>query len=227
MTADVFSLAVSQVVEGATIEARDLMSIDADICLDEARRRGAETFVEALGIDIREALGLLLCCGVLPDEDKVYQNHSRADPGISGRAQKSGGGLSHSGGARRDGGGQMILDEIALICLLAMAEMVGSYGGNIPPGHDEKVVVCLEVARAAEDLELPVSLVVSVAYEESKFERDLTSKAGARGPLQIIPRYHCPGPEGEHKPHERQGTLEGCDLVRDGVKALGWFWETV
>mgnify|MGYP003151979955 FL=1 len=118
----------------------------------------------------------------------------------------------------------MILDEMALICLLAMAEMVASYGGNIPPGHDDKAVVCLEVARTAEDLELPVALVVSVAYEESKFTKDLTSKAGARGPLQIIPRYHCPTPEGEHKPHERRGTLQGCDLVRDGVKALAWFW---
>tara|TARA_R110000851_G_scaffold140684_2_gene278123 strand:- start:2364 stop:2876 length:513 start_codon:yes stop_codon:yes gene_type:complete len=120
----------------------------------------------------------------------------------------------------------MILDEIALICLLAMAEMVSSYGGNIPPGHDEKAVVCLEVARAADDMELPIALVVSVAYEESKFERELTSKAGAKGPLQIIPRYHCPSPEGEHKPHKRRGTLQGCDLVRDGVKAVKWFWET-
>ena len=92
----------------------------------------------------------------------------------------------------------MILDEIALICLLAMAEMVGSYGGHLPPTHDEKIGVCLDVARAAEDEELPVALVVSVAYEESKFTMDLQSKAGAVGPLQIIPRYHCPTPEGQH-----------------------------
>ena len=68
--------------------------------------------------------------------------------------------------------------------------------------------------------------MVSVAYEESKFTRDLTSKAGAVGPMQIIPRYHCPNSEGEHKPHKRQGVRKGCDLVRDGVKALAWFWAT-
>ena len=89
MTSDVFSLAVSQVVEGATIEARDLMSIDADICLEEARRRGAETFVEALGIDIREALGLLLCCGVLPDEDKVYRITPGLTPGYQAGLKKA------------------------------------------------------------------------------------------------------------------------------------------
>lgn len=119
----------------------------------------------------------------------------------------------------------MILDEVALICLLAMAEMVGSYGGNIPPAHDQKTAVCLEVARAADDMELPIALVVSVAYEESKFTTDLKSKAGAVGPLQIIPRYHCPTPEGQHEPHKRRGTIKGCDLVRDGVKALSWFWK--
>jgi len=120
----------------------------------------------------------------------------------------------------------MILDEIALICLLAMAEMVGAFGGNIPPQFDERVGVCLEVARAAENEELMVSIVVSVALEESAFQRKLRSKAGAMGPLQIIPRYHCPNAQGEHKPHERRGTLQGCDLVKDGVKAVGWFWRT-
>jgi hypothetical protein len=120
----------------------------------------------------------------------------------------------------------MVLEEIALICMLAMAEMVGSYGGNIPPGHDEKIAVCLEVAAAADEMEMPISLVVAVAYEESKFTRQLKSKAGAVGPMQIIPAYHCPSPEGEHKPHERRGTIKGCDLVADGVRALHWFWRT-
>lgn len=120
----------------------------------------------------------------------------------------------------------MILDEVALVCMLAMAEMVAGYGGNIPPGYDDKVSVCLEVARAAENEDLPVSIVVSVAYEESAFNRDLESKVGAVGPLQIIPRYHCPNSNGETDPHKRQGRLSGCDLIRDGVKALKWFWES-
>ena len=120
----------------------------------------------------------------------------------------------------------MVIGEIALVCLLALGEIVSAYGGNIPPGYDDRAAVCMEVGKVAEDLELPVALVVSVALEESRFIRDLKSKAGARGPMQIIPRYHCPNPMGEHKPHERRGVLSGCDLIEDGVKALRWFWMT-
>lgn len=118
----------------------------------------------------------------------------------------------------------MILDEVALVCLVALAEIVSAYGGHLPPGHDDKAAVCLEVGRAAEELELPVALAVSVALEESRFTRQLRSKAGAMGPLQIIPRYHCPDAMGAHKPHARAGQLAGCDLIVDGLKALRWFW---
>ena len=120
----------------------------------------------------------------------------------------------------------MIIGEVALVCLLALGEIVGAYGGNIPPGHDDRAAVCMEVGKVAEDLELPVALVVSVALEESRFVRDLKSKAGARGPMQIIPRYHCPDPMGRHRPHKRAGVIAGCDLILDGVKALRWFWAT-
>ena len=120
----------------------------------------------------------------------------------------------------------MILDEVALICLLALAEMVASYGGNMPPKYEARLATCLDVAREAETAEIPVSLAVSVAYEESSFLDGLVSKVGARGPLQIIPRYHCPNAKGEHKPHERAGRLDKCDLVVDGVRALKWFWTT-
>ena len=99
----------------------------------------------------------------------------------------------------------MILDEVALVCLVALAEIVSAYGGHLPPGHDDKAAVCLEVGRAADELELPVALAVSVALEESRFTRQLKSKAGAMGPLQIIPRYHCPDAMGQHKPHARAG----------------------
>lgn len=120
----------------------------------------------------------------------------------------------------------MIIGEIALVCLLALGEIVSAYGGNIPPGYDDRAAVCMEVGRVADELELPVSLVVSVALEESRFVRNLKSKAGARGPLQIIPRYHCPDSMGRHRPHKRRGVLAGCDLITDGVKALRWFWST-
>ena len=36
------------------------------------------------------------------------------------------------------------------------------------------------------------------------------SKAGARGAMQVLPKYWCP-----------DGKLDGCDLVREGVRSLG------
>ena len=119
----------------------------------------------------------------------------------------------------------MILQEAALICILALAEMVAGFG-HIPPQYDERLRTCIDIARTADEHELPVALVVALAHEESRFVADIVSKAGARGPLQIIPRYFCPNAQGELAPHKRAGRLEGCDLIVDGVKAVKWFWVT-
>ena len=120
----------------------------------------------------------------------------------------------------------MIVDEVVLICALAMAELVAAYGGNVPqkpPTYQQRFDVCVEVGRVADDLDLPVTLAVAVAQEESAFTWPV-SKVGAMGPLQIIPRYHCPGVDGVTAPSARKGQRAGCDLVDAGVKALLWFY---
>ena len=120
----------------------------------------------------------------------------------------------------------MILSENALICLIALTEIVYAYGGHIGPrmDYETRLETCVEIATVADEEELPVSLIVSLAQEESGFTRDLVSKAGAHGPLQIIPRYHCPDTSGIVAPHKRRGQLKGCDLIADGVRAAGWFF---
>jgi len=122
----------------------------------------------------------------------------------------------------------MMITENALICLIAMSEIVYAFGGHIGPRmeYDARLETCVEIAAAAEEEDLPVSLVVSLAKEESGFTRALVSKAGAHGPLQIIPRYHCPSKHGVVAPHKRAGRLEGCDLITDGVRAVKWFRDT-
>ena len=79
------------------------------------------------------------------------------------------------------------------------------------------------MAQTSVDLGVDPVLAVSVAIEESGLERGLVSKAGARGPLQIIPRYFCPSESGVVSPSKRQGVLYGCDLTYYGVKAIDWF----
>lgn len=72
--------------------------------------------------------------------------------------------------------------------------------------------VCVEVASEAESWGVDPALAVAVAYEESRFDLDARSAAGAHGVLQVIPRYWCP-----------RGRLRGCNLLVAGIKALDYY----
>lgn len=73
----------------------------------------------------------------------------------------------------------------------------------------EAWLVCADVAVSARLEGAPPDLAVALAWSESRFRRDLTSRHGAAGPLQVVPRWACPG-----------GRAEGCDLVRAGARVL-------
>ena len=51
--------------------------------------RAAEVFVEGLRLDIREALALLLSCGVLPEESAVYRVTPGLTPGYQAGVKKA------------------------------------------------------------------------------------------------------------------------------------------
>lgn len=70
---------------------------------------------------------------------------------------------------------------------------------------------CEDIESAARAADIRAEMLLSLAYHESRLT-DATSSAGARGPLQVLPRYFCPG-----------GKETGCDLVQAGVRAyLAW-----
>lgn len=52
--------------------------------------------------------------------------------------------------------------------------------------------VCGVVADTAWDGDAPVPLTVALAYHESKMDPYAVSRAGAIGPLQILPMWTCP-----------------------------------
>ena len=74
---------------------------------------------------------------------------------------------------------------------------------------DQSVKVCQRVADEAELAGLDPHYVIALAYTESRFNPEARSSAGARGPIQILPKFHCP-----------QGRAAGCDFVRAGVAHL-------
>ena len=74
---------------------------------------------------------------------------------------------------------------------------------------EERFVTCMEVGGSARAHGVPPHIAISVAYTESRFNGKAVSPIGAVGPMQILPKYHCPG-----------RRVDGCDLVASGLSAL-------
>jgi len=104
--------------------------------------------------------------------------------------------------------------EYLVACTIALQGFFT--GASVPVWEDRlvehytpRMATCLDVASVARAEGVPMSLAVAVAWEESKFYERAKSRAGAHGPMQVLPKYHCPS-----------GTLKGCDLVLSGVLTL-------
>jgi soluble lytic murein transglycosylase-like protein len=80
---------------------------------------------------------------------------------------------------------------------------------NVARPYDTAFRTCLEVAQGAYLEGIPADLAVALSFTESRFNPEARSSRGARGPLQILPKFHCP-----------DGRLQGCDLVAAGLSAL-------
>jgi len=73
----------------------------------------------------------------------------------------------------------------------------------------ERFGTCLRVGIEAHAQGVDVPLALAVAWRESRFDAGAVSSVGAVGPMQVVPRWWCPG-----------GRRDGCDLVTAGVGAL-------
>lgn len=101
-----------------------------------------------------------------------------------------------------------------VLCIVALQGFL--VGGSVDVVEDRyldsyqsRMDTCLSLADEADRQSVPVPLVLAVAWVESKFYDKAVSSAGAIGPMQILPQFHCPG--------KRE---EGCDLIARGVEAL-------
>ena len=55
--------------------------------------------------------------------------------------------------------------------------------------HEQAFVVCLDVAQTAVERKQEPSILISLAYYESRFDPNAVSKRGAFGPLQVMRRF--------------------------------------
>mgnify|MGYP003626858172 FL=1 len=93
--------------------------------------------------------------------------------------------------------------QVSVLCLTALGWM------DAPNRTADRYKTCIAVGVEAEMHDLPASLVVALSYTESRFSPGAVSDAGASGPLQVVPRFHCP-----------DGKAKGCDLITAGLRAL-------
>jgi len=113
------------------------------------------------------------------------------------------------------------MNRSLIACLLLLSAWPAPAGIDVADAID----VCREVADAAEEEGLPRSVVVSLAYSESKFDASAISPAGARGPLQVLPVWHCEEVRSCRRTVGRNclRLVEDCDLIEAGTKALRAF----
>ncbi len=92
---------------------------------------------------------------------------------------------------------------MAFLC----ASLIGFSQENIP---EKKLSImmdnCVELGMDAESYGFDPMLMISIAHTESRFNKEAVSKAGARGILQVLPKYFCP----------KRGK---CDYTMAGFKA--------
>jgi len=92
------------------------------------------------------------------------------------------------------------------VCLVALS------GLNAQARTQDRLETCFEVAINAEANGFDPVLLVSLTYEESRFHRGAVSQVGAQGPMQVMPKYFCPG-----------GKVRGCNLVAAGMRAFATY----
>ena len=94
--------------------------------------------------------------------------------------------------------------ELITACTL----MVGIFSGDV-----DRMQTCISVGVEAQIQEAPMLVAVVMAWRKSRFRMHAQSSV-AIGPLQVIPKYWCPG-----------SNPVGCDSVAGGITALRRFIE--
>lgn len=86
----------------------------------------------------------------------------------------------------------------------------------------ERVQTCNELVIESIEQELDPAITISVAWLESRWMPDAHNKnSGARGPLQMLPKYWCPDARGRWSANGHH--MRTCDYTKWGVHALHYY----
>lgn len=107
-----------------------------------------------------------------------------------------------------------ITNKIKILCSFAIGLM---YSGNASSyikkssrrSFNKRLNTCYEIGIKAGERGINVPLAIAIGFHESRFSYSPSDK-GAKGPLGVLPKYHC---KEEKK----------CDLIDAGLSALEKF----
>ena len=92
----------------------------------------------------------------------------------------------------------------------ALCLMIASWTYDVEPQKIKAQAVCVDVAQEAQSQGVPVDEALALAWAESRFTPTVNKKTGARGPMQVLPKWWCK-------------KKQKCDYVKAGVTALKVF----
>ena len=103
---------------------------------------------------------------------------------------------------------------IALLCLISVLQATHEASSQsakeayLRRSGSRAMKICVKVAQRAVEAKIDPLEIISISFNETR-HRDLVSKAGARGPLQALPRYWS-----------RQGDRDHIDA---GIRAWTYY----
>ena len=94
--------------------------------------------------------------------------------------------------------------------LLKLCAIMATWGHNDGEARKSAQGVCVSVGLEAQRQEVDVTSALALAWSESRFTEVNTSSKGAKGPMQVLPKWWC-------------DDRRNCDYTEAGVKALKTF----
>lgn len=91
-------------------------------------------------------------------------------------------------------------------------------------GSEDNLAVCSLLIEDSIKNDIDASLVLSVAWEESRFTQQSTpTKYKCVGPMQIKYQYWCPNKNNKISAIRKDGLISKCDVYDHGVKSLKYY----
>jgi hypothetical protein len=101
----------------------------------------------------------------------------------------------------------------SLSCIVALCTALASQQPLSTKSRAAITKSCIELAKYTQaNTNADVLTVAAIAYTESGFRHTAVSSAGARGILQVLPKYWC-----------KKGKLAKCNYLKAGLRAWRYY----